>query len=187
MFHVISPSTTQRAGRLAAPLTALSAVLLLVAPAPVGAAAPAASQVAVRLGEHPGFARIVFDLPAGTTPTVSIRPGHVSVQFPPGTLVTPPGWMPPHVLAFTVTASRAEISVEPGADIKQASLEGRLVLDVLTPHAAAAPARATPAMAAPTKAETAQTPSTFRAASDRVGRFQRRSIASIAAPTATAG
>ncbi len=154
MSHLLSPLTIPWAARLAGPLTALSAVLLLVAPAPAGAAAPATSEVGVRVGEHPGFARIVFDLSPGASPKVTIRPGHVSVQFPPGTLVTPPDWMAPgsmpaHVTSFTVTNGRAEISVEPGAEIKPAAPDGRLVLDILAPHtAAAAPAKAAPRSAA---------------------------------------
>jgi hypothetical protein len=146
MSQKLSPLTTQWAARLGGPLTALSAVLLLAAPAPAVAAAPATTEVGVRVGEHPGFARIVFDLSTGASPKVTIRPGHVSVQFPPGTLVTPPDWMasgsmPAHVLSFTVTNGRAEISVDPGAEIKPAAPDGRLVLDILTPHGAAAPAK----------------------------------------------
>ena len=95
--------------------------------------APIEASVPVRVGEHPGFGRIVFDF---TRPVVwhLVRDGDtVSLRFDPGQAIGPPPALPRNVLTMTSGMGRAEITVAAGARLRTMPVQDRLVLDVLDP------------------------------------------------------
>ncbi len=111
-------------------------------------AAPALAQqaVAVRLGSHPGFGRVVFDLPAAIPFTVE-RAGHaVTLHFPgAGDVPAPPG-AARNVSSFSGGHDTAVVTVAPGVRLRTMRLGSRVVVDVLdpAPDKPAGPPRAKP-------------------------------------------
>jgi len=105
--------------------------------------------VRVRVGEHPGFGRIVFDFAIPVTWHVARNGQQVTLHFDPaGTLAAPP-WLPRNVIAMTREANGVEITVAPGAQLRTWRLDDRVVVDVLDPlpdkPSQMAPARTLPA------------------------------------------
>lgn len=107
------------------------------APAP-GAAVPS---IAIRTGDHPGFGRVVFDLPAGASSTLERVGDRLTVRFSgadPSAGARPPR----NVRALTAAPGMAELVLVPGVRVRPAHLGNRLVLDLLDPAPASdAPAR----------------------------------------------
>jgi hypothetical protein len=120
-----------------------------VAPVAATAAVPSAS---IRSGNHPGFGRVVFDLPAGARWTLLRVGERLTVRFSGADPVA--GVPPPrNVRALTAAPGAAELSLVPGTRVRSTRMGSRLVLDLLDPVTAApavAPAvkpRATAAVA----------------------------------------
>jgi len=116
---------------------------------PAAAPAPAASAAAVmRTGNHPGFGRVVFDLPAGATWSLDRAGDRLTVRFTGATVGA--GARPPRNVRDIVTGpGKVEFMLAPGAQIRPVRNGDRLVLDVLDP-AAVTPAPPTPATPPPT-------------------------------------
>ena len=154
------------------------AVLLpaALAAAPARADAPA---IAVRSGNHPGFGRIVLDLPAGVTATVAQDGNHARVQLAGAGAITF-GPLPHNVLAMESVADGAVISLGEGVRLRQSRLGGKLVLDLL--DTASGPS--TPA-AAPRPAAARRTAIVHGPGPDSIAR-QREAIAGPAATPAQA-
>jgi hypothetical protein len=131
----------------------LAAVLLaLILALPVaGRAGPPVPSVSIRAGDHPGFGRVVFDLPAGTRWTLDRVGERLTVRFSGADPVA--GARPPrNVRALTAASGTAELSLVPGTHVRSTHLGNRLVLDLLDPVAVAsavAPAAKPSAAAAP--------------------------------------
>ena len=117
--------------------TAMGALVLAALPA----AAP--DTIAIRVGNHPGYGRIVFDLPAGVSPSVHRDGDHVLVQLPGAGDVTQPRYLPSNVAAITGGTAEAEIVIRQGARLHQMRFGSRLVLDVLNAEPAPAQDAAT--------------------------------------------
>ena len=98
--------------------------------------------IGMRSGDHPGFGRLVFDLPPGTKASVTQGDGQVVVAFdPPGEIAG--GARPPrNVKKVSLTSGRAEIALAPEAVVRSATLGTRFVLDLAD---AASPAPLAPA------------------------------------------
>ncbi|WP_426956960.1 hypothetical protein [Muricoccus radiodurans] len=107
-----------------------------------------AERLGVRLGDHPGFGRVVVDLTdPSRVPQIRQQGGEVVLRLGPGTEFDIPASRP---LPRNVQALRAEdgalrIGTRPGARLRQQRLEGRVVLDVLDPPASPSPQAAAPA------------------------------------------
>ena len=134
--------------RLALPLC----LLLISAPA------LAQERVGVRVGDHPGFGRVVFDWPRDVGFRVEQAEGRVTLRFAaPGAFETLPGRMPRNVTALRAAGESAEITIAAAARPRVYRLGNRIVLDVADPQpgaAAAAPPPATlAARAAPARPE----------------------------------
>ena len=141
----------------------LLAALLFAAPA-------RAASTAIRAGEHPGFGRLVFDLPPGATVEAVTEGDRTLLVFAGVTSVDAPPRAPRNVAAVRVEGMTATIAVRPGARVRQQRLGDRLVLDVLDPRGssppgsvgarkptqAVAPATATPTPSPPRAAPIAQ-------------------------------
>ena len=95
-------------------------------------AAAGAAYVAIRTGNHPGFGRVVFDLPAGTSATLHRTGNYLTVRFSGADPVA--GARPPrNAQALTAVPGKAELLLAPGVRVRPAHMGNRLVLDLLDP------------------------------------------------------
>lgn len=108
--------------------------ILSLAFALVSASVAAASEeVAVRVGAHPGFGRVVFEWPAIVNYTILREQGGFRVvfdregQFATGTL---PRSLPAPILALRAEGAEAVIAVAEGATARHYRLDRRIVIDV---------------------------------------------------------
>ncbi len=131
-------------------LLILAAALLGVTPGradPVGSGSK--QPVPVRVGEHPGFGRIVFDFTGPVSWRIARNGAQVTLHFDPANTIAPAPSLPRNVIAMTQDAGGVEITVAPGARLRTMRLVERLVLDVLDPlpdkSPSVAPARTPPA------------------------------------------
>ncbi len=114
-----------------------AAALVLVAALPLHAEP---LPVALRSGDHPGFGRLVFDLPAGTSATTAAAAGGVVVHLPGPAGPAPRA--PRNVRAITLARDTVTLTLAPGAGWRTLHLPGRLVIDLTDPPTAAAAAAA---------------------------------------------
>ena len=111
-------------------LPALVLLLLAVlAAVPLHAEPPT---IRLRSGSHPGFGRLVLDLPPGAGATAAAAPGGLVVQASGATFGKAP---PParNLSGIAVAADRATLTLIPGATWRMLHLPGRLVIDLLDP------------------------------------------------------
>lgn len=111
-------------------LRSLLALLLLLAPAALRAADP--PPITVRSGSHPGFGRLVLDLPAGASATIAASQGQLIVQAT-GAVFGPAPRLPPNLHSIDVVGGQATLSLAQGAGWRSMRLPGRLVIDLLDP------------------------------------------------------
>ena len=98
------------------------------------AAPTGAPLIGVRTGDHPGFGRVVFDLPAGISATHLQAGDRLTVRFSSGDPLA--GARPPrNVRTLSVMPGNAELVLAPGVRVRPAQFGNRLVLDVLDPGA----------------------------------------------------
>src|SRR5579875_3556469 len=135
--------------------------------------------IRVRVGNHPGFGRVVFDLPPDTKFALAREGNRLRLVFPGGEHVFVGNNPPRNVLAIEGGAGTAVLELTPGTKIRTLRLGDRLALDVLDPprptrsdisktppatppaasaSAAAAPTAAASAPAAPAAPATSRTP-----------------------------
>lgn len=107
----------------------LGAIVLCCLPL-AGAAAKDGPSVLVRVGNHPGYGRVVFDLPARTNYQLTQQGEHVSLQFTGDLTVGSSTVVPHNVLGVTGGASQAEIVIAPGTVVRESHFGDRLVIDV---------------------------------------------------------
>ncbi len=118
---------------------ALLAALLCAAAPAAWAADPGPGtepvSVPVRIGEHDGFGRVVFDFPKAPAYRMTRHGDEVTLSFDAADrVVAPGGAVPRHVRAIAGGAGRAVITVAPGAEIRVMRIGNRLALDVLAPN-----------------------------------------------------
>jgi len=116
--------------------------------------------IRVRVGNHPGFGRVVFDLPPDTKFALAREGNRVRLVFPAGEPVLVGNSPPRNVLAIEGGAGTAVLELTPGSKIRTLRLGDRLALDVLDPPR-------------PTRSDVSKTPSAAAAST-------------AAAPTASA-
>ncbi len=129
-------------------------MLLLLAAVP----AYAADTVDVRMGEHPGFGRVVFEF-AAPTPFRMERDGDaVTLHFDGAAGVPTLAGSTRNIAGVAGGAATATVSVSSGAKVRTMRLGNRVVLDVLDPASEKppAPARPTPRAAVPARAAAQQ-------------------------------
>ena len=104
-----------------------------------------APSVPVRVGTHPGFGRVVFDLPAPSDFHVTQDGQHVTVQFDNAGKVASLAGGTHNVLSIIGSSGQAELVVEPGAVLRTSRFGNRVVIDVADPIGGLTPsARAPP-------------------------------------------
>ena len=93
----------------------------------------------VRVGDHPGFGRIVFEFDAAPAYTVSEQPGQIVLHFPGASTVPNAPRTPRNVLAATGGEGAATIRLAPGTRWRARQVGNRIVIDVLDPPRTAPP------------------------------------------------
>ena len=119
----------------------------------------------VRVGTHPGYGRIVFDLSEPIEYRLTRQDQHVVVQFVGDVTIGSAPGMPHNLVGFTGGAGQADLVVAPGTVVRDWRLGNRVVIDMLdadaapgkTPAAQPAPA-SRPAPAPPPARQGAATP-----------------------------
>ena len=111
--------------------------ILLACLAPVAAHADGGAAVPVHVGTHPGYGRVVFDLPERLDFHLTQQGQQVQVQFTGNVTIGAAPAMPPNVLGLTGSAGQAELVVVEGTVARAWRLGNRLVIDVLDPAVAA--------------------------------------------------
>lgn len=116
----------------------------LVAPAP----ATAEPRIGVRVGDHPGHGRVVFDWPGPVAYEVEDRDGRVVLRFasPAAFDLPPAGRLPRNLRGIEAAGQAVTLIPAPGAGLRHFRLGGRVVVDLL--DAAAPPATAAPSQPA---------------------------------------
>lgn len=117
-------------GGLAAQPAAAAGTVPAAHPGAIAAPVVAATAgVAIRTGEHPGYSRVVFDLPEGVSANVvTAGADRWSVQLGTAAIIPPP-LPPPRVLALDVAGSTVTLLVRPAVRLTQRRYAGHLVLD----------------------------------------------------------
>ncbi len=108
-----------------------------------------AGPVGVRVGDHPGFGRLVFDLPAGVTSQAAMEGDRLLLVFSANATAGRPGGLPRNVVGFEARPGSATLVVAPGAQIRPLRIGSRMVVDVLDPPDAAPVAPVSPASPKP--------------------------------------
>ncbi len=106
---------------------------LLLAALLLGGAGPDPAPVPVRVGEHPGFGRIVFDFAQPTEWQIAREGNQVMLSFDGVRRIGNPPSLPHNVESFTQGDGRTELVVTPGARLRTMRVGELLVLDVLDP------------------------------------------------------
>lgn len=161
------------ASRPASGVTLLAALLSCLL---VGTAlADSPPTVPLRVGNHPGFGRVVFDLPTHADFQVTQQGQHVAIQFGGNVTIGSAPGTPHNVLSITGGNGRAELEVAPGTTLHAWRLGDKVVIDVQDPGSgtaqsgsaparqptakqAAAQAKAAPPVPGPTPAEAGHPP-----------------------------
>ena len=87
-------------------------------------------QVAVRVGNHPGFGRVVFDLPDQVEYELTQQGQHVTIEFKRDLTVGSAPGAPHNVQNITGGKGRAEFDVAPGTTVRAWRMGDRVVVDV---------------------------------------------------------
>ncbi len=148
--HTAPPFPRSRPAAAVAPPDSAGRLVVSENPTPTASSPPAtgaasAPSALVRTGNHPGFGRVVFELPPGASWTLDRSGDQLIVRFSGADLMAGAS-APRNVRALTILASAAELSLVPGTQLRSARLGNRLVLDLLDP---AAPGPAASRTAAP--------------------------------------
>lgn len=130
-------------------------LLLLFAAGP----ALAESRIGVRVGEHPGYGRVVFDWPAETGYRLEEQDGRVVLRFARAAAfdLPPATRLPRNLRGFEVAEEAVTLVVPQGVRPRHFRLGARIVVDLLdAAEPAAASARPVPQRPEPARAEPAR-------------------------------
>lgn len=89
--------------------------------------------VPVRVGSHPGYGRIVFDLPAHTDYQISQQGQNVTIQFNGALTIGSAKAVPHNVMSIAGSDGQANLVVAPGTTLHSWRLGDHVVVDVLDP------------------------------------------------------
>jgi len=111
----------------------LSGVAVVMQRAALAEPVQAAASTVVRVGDHPGHGRIVFDLPANASFELVNEGDRVLLVFKGAGGVLEPLTLPRNVRSVKTGTDTATIELAPGARARPSRLGDRLVIDVLDP------------------------------------------------------
>ena len=109
------------------PQTATEPAVVPMQPVPLG--------TSVRVGDHPGFGRVVFDLPEGARYELVTEADRTLIVFRGAGMVESPDRVPKNLRAMQTGMNSATLRVAPGARIRPMRMSGRLVVDIYGPGA----------------------------------------------------
>jgi hypothetical protein len=92
--------------------------------------------VAMRMGAHPGYGRVVFDLPAGATAGMTQDGSVLTIRFSGADAPAAGPALPPNVQSIEAADGAMIVTLVPHAAVRVLRLPGRLVLDLQDPAAA---------------------------------------------------
>ena len=98
-------------------------------------AQPAPPSTAVRVGDHPGFGRVVFDLPDGARYELVTEADRTLIVFRGAGMVESPDRVPKNLRTMQTGMNSATLRVAPGARVRPMRMSGRLVVDIYGPGA----------------------------------------------------
>lgn len=130
----------------------LPLVLLILAAGP----ALAQARIGVRVGDHAGYGRMVFDWPSDTGYRVEEQDGRVVLRFARAAEfnLPVPGRLPRNLRGIETAGEAVTLLLAPGARVRHFRLGARVVVDLLdAADAGAAPARPDAARPAPARAD----------------------------------
>jgi hypothetical protein len=122
---------------------------LLCCLVPVAAYADSGAPVPVHVGTHPGYGRVVFNLPERLDYSLTQQGQHVLVRFTGDVTIGSAPSVPHNVLGLTGGAGQAELVVETGTAVRAWRLGDLVVVDVLDKALAATAAPVQPSVATP--------------------------------------
>ena len=122
---------------------------LLCCLVPVAAYADSGAPVPVHVGTHPGYGRVVFNLPERLDYSLTQQGQHVLVRFTGDVTIGSAPSVPHNVLGLTGGAGQAELVVETGTVVRAWRLGDLVVVDVLDKAFAASAAPVQPSVATP--------------------------------------
>jgi hypothetical protein len=155
-----------RAGR--AHLAALLPLMFAAPPALAEGSANVPTSVPVRIGDHAGYGRVVFDFPHPTAYRLERDGAQVVLHFTDQTPIASAARLPRNIAQLSTTPGEATLQVAPGAAVHVMRLGDRIAIDVSdppapqshapAPQAVSAPHLTAPHLAAPYLAEAAASP-----------------------------
>ena len=92
-----------------------------------------AGDTAVRVGDHAGFGRVVFDLPPGAAFETAVAGDRMVITFHGAGLVAQPMTLPRYLVSVQGGQDTATLVMEPGARARSIHLDDRLIVDVAGP------------------------------------------------------
>ena len=114
------------------PSAAAVTVLFVAAAAPTLAAPqPASSEVAVRTGDHPGYGRLVFDMPVGASVEIASEGSRLLLVFSGVDRLGLPSLTPRNVTSLKMDGATATLALQQGAKVRTVRLGNRLIVDVM--------------------------------------------------------
>ena len=114
---------------------------LLAGPASAGDGPPA---VTVRSGSHPNFGRVVFDTPPETRYQLKRDGERVTIEFSAPTVLGTAPSAPRNMLSLRTAGAQAALVLTAAANLREARLNGHVVIDVLDPDNPSPPAKSVP-------------------------------------------
>ena len=108
-----------------------------------------ASATTVRVGDHPGYSRVVFDLPPDATSHIVTEGQRLLLVFKGAGGVARPADLPRNLRAMQTGADTATLHLVPGAKARPVRIGDRLVVDILDPGATTKSTRTAAKSAAP--------------------------------------
>jgi len=112
----------------------------------------AAPAVTVRVGDHRGFGRIVYEFAAATAYSLSAEPGRVRLEIPGLPALPTPEHLPRNVRAIRAAGSALEFDLAQGARARVTRLGERVIVDLLDPPRSAS-SRPVPQRPVPQRAD----------------------------------
>ena len=95
--------------------------------------------IPLRAGVHPGFGRLVLDLPPGASAHVLAQGGHLAVQASGAGFGPPPDRLPPNLVHLDLAGALATLTLAPAVTWRSWRLGDRLVIDLFDAPLAPSP------------------------------------------------
>ena len=117
-----------------------------------------AEGLSVKVGNHPGFGRVVFDIPPGVEFQLVEEASRAILVFTGSPMVPALARLPRNVMALEGSAGAATLVLQPGTRIRTIRRGQQVIVDAFDPARGTAQIRATPASVVTTNATPVEAP-----------------------------